>query len=119
MAKNSDYEDFDITALFHVDFEKDGNPVDLKGNVITIKIKEDAIKDFDSDTTLFYFGKDGEVKEMKYYQEGGSVIFEMDNVGTIGFGNDGYNWLWTVFIIQSISIVVLAGAIVYRKKFRG
>ena len=31
----------------------------------------------------------------------------------------GYNWLWTVLIIQSFSIVLLAGVIVYRKKFRG
>jgi hypothetical protein len=119
LTKNSDYEDFDITTLFHVDFEKDGNTIDLKDRTITIKIKEDAISDFDSDTTLFYFGPNGEVKEMNYYTEGGYVIFEMGNVGTVGFANDGYNWLWTVLIIQSFSIVLLAGVIVYRKKFRG
>ena len=56
---------------------------------------------------------------MNYYTEGGYVIFEMGNVGTVGFANDGYNWLWTVLIIQSFSIVLLAGVIVYRKKFRG
>jgi hypothetical protein len=119
LTKNSDYEDFDITTLFHVDFEKDGNTIDLKDRTITIKIKEDAISDFDSDTTLFYFGPNGEVKEMNYYTDGGYVIFEMGNVGTVGFANDGYNWLWTVLIIQSFSIVLLAGVIVYRKKFRG
>jgi hypothetical protein len=114
-----DYSDFDLQSAFRIVFEKDGKTVSLADDVsITIKIKADRIDYLDSSTKLFYFNEDGKVQELNYRIENGYVIFEMGTVGAIGFANDGFNWLWAVFVIQSMSIVMLVVVIVYRKKVK-
>ncbi len=119
LTNKDDYSDFDLQTAFRIIFEKDGRRVDLADDVtITIKIKQDQVENLDSSTKLFYFGENGEVREMNYHIEDGYVVFEMGAVGSIGFANDGFNWLWAVFVIQSMSIVMLVVVIVYRKKVK-
>ena len=119
LTSEDDYSDFSISSVFDVMFEKDGKNIDLGDSVtITIKIKKDNISDLDSGTKLFYFDEDGKVQEISYHVDGEYVVFEMGKIGAIGFANDGFNWLWAVFIIQSSAIIMLLAVIVYRKKFK-
>ena len=118
LTNNDNYSDYNVSSLFNVSFEKDGNSIELDDVAITIRIKKEAIDSLDKGTKLFYFDSEGNVHEIKYTIDGDYVVFEMNSIGNIGFANDGFNWLWTVFIIQSVSIVLLAVVIVYRKKSR-